>query len=641
MKRIFIIIAFISLAFLSCSRKTPLSVNDGSSTVSFEIRFHDNVQSLSGIRPLSKSMEITSVVVTVSASDMTILTKEMTRSGDTFTGTLSVPMGNSRKFQIEALDTADIVQYSGSTTQDISQAEEQVNIQLSGIYPDPVALQISGYSGSIVTLNWDASTAVDFGFYRITRTTSNIDHDINDHSYMDISTKSTLTFTDDNVTPGNTYYYVLWVVDTEGLGYGSSVQTVTTPTYLFKANFQNGWMDSLEKAFIYISDLNGNVWGESEITSSTQTVTFDIPSEFMLYPERISVTTVVKNGTNCYIESNMDIPIGTTWTFKVYPSDQLMDYKGDVTFNFNNVPAHKGYLVSSLWNYYTSSTETIYNPYVYDIYTNPVDVYIMIDTDASGPQYMWLYNASPGSYSVDMSNLANPETATVNFTSGTDGVRARLYGIATAGNRYSGDFCVDRYNEFGSLTESIEFSYPPDRFTDFCTSLYDYDSFTNNVSAWCQLTYGEIPTAFDRVNADFEFITTQPDNFEIQTSGSFDEIYSRWYEYDIGTDCDFYWDVYAPPELTSYQLPGFSSLVSNYLSSVSANDFELTHADVTDYMQIDSFQQQLDIYFSESDYLFNVIPGYRMRAKYIDSSLKKSFDQNKKPVYTHKRKAVY
>ncbi len=639
MKRIFIIIVFISLALLSCSRKTPLSVNDGSSTVSFQILFHDNMQSLSGIRSLSKSMEITSVVVTVSASDMTTLTKEMTRSEDTFTGTLSVPMGNSRKFQIEALDAADIVQYSGSTTQDISQAEEQVNIQLSGIYPDPVALQISGYSGSSVTLSWSASTATDFGFYRITRTTSNISHDINDHSYTDISSQSTVTFTDENVTPGNTYYYVLWVVDTEGLGYGSSVQTVTTPTYLFKANFQNGWIDSWEKAFIYISDLNGNVWGESEITSSTQTVTFDIPSEFMLYPEYISVTTVVK-GDNIHIETNLKNPIGSTWTYKVYPEDQQSSYQGDVTMNFSNVPEHTGFVVSSLWNYQTSTSREIYNPYIYEIYKSPVDVYVKIDINNSNPKYLWLNNASPGEYSVDMNNLQDPQTATITYPSETNGIRGWLYGYPIAGDRYQGSYCVDRQSLIGISAQEIDLVYPSDRFTDFCTSIYEYD-ISDNYNYWRQTTFGDIPEFFEQINADFAYINTTPENFSIQTSGSFDEIFSTWLEYDIGMDAYIYWDVYGPSDLNTYQLPTFSSKVSEYLVNVNVSDFELQLAEITDYFQIDTYQQLQDIYFSESDYLFNVIPGYRMRAKYIDRSLNKCFDHNDKLVYTHKRKAIY
>ena len=619
-----ILFFFFIITTLSCSREFPNAV-DTDSRVVFNVRIMNNIQSISGMGPLLKPMVITRVSVTVQGSGMTTISKDLEQSGDTFTGTLDVPKGKSRNFQISALDANNIVQYDGSAVRDIEKDRETVDISVSAIYPDPVTLEITSMSAVSISLSWGQSQADDFSFYRITRSTSSTPHDVNADMYIDIDSRGATTFVDSGLTPNTTYYYTVWVVDSEGFAWGSNTENRHTPSYLFKAIFTQDWLcPDCGEGIIFISGMDGTLLAEAS-WSGNATVTLEPPANMTTLPEVISVTTVCDLGYGIEISTDLNVATGSTWTLKgipLYPSDEPV---GSVTLNFTNVPGYSGYLVSSPWNYDSFSSGTIESPLVYDIYKSPVNLYIKLYTFA-GPQFMWLNNVTPASYTVNCNNLADLNTVVVEYPEATTGINAFLYGFSTAGDHYGGSYCLDRQFLRDSLTQTIQLTYPAHPMTDFFTSLYDWD-FQSSDFYWNQTTWGDIPSVFIKPDADFDYISGSYDHFQIQAAGAFDQIMSEWYTFDVATDNDVWWDVYGPSDLTYYSLPVLPDQVSAKFANLSGSDFELNFVDLIDYSQLSTHREILDVLFNSPDYFYNVIHEERYFRRFYDQVLSKRAGQ--------------
>jgi len=159
------------------------------------------------------------------------ITKNLTGSDDTYSGVIEVPQGSRRTFSIEAKDANNTVQYKGSTSKDLNSATETIDITLNPQYPTAVTLTVGTITDNSITLNWTQSTDADFSFYRITRKESSGSHDVNNDKLTDIKTSvSTTSYTDTGLSSGKTYYYKVWVVDTEMLAKGSSELSAKTTT---------------------------------------------------------------------------------------------------------------------------------------------------------------------------------------------------------------------------------------------------------------------------------------------------------------------------------------------------------------------------------------------------------------------------
>lgn len=225
-------VAAVLLASLSCVRENPLVGRDtGAITLSITI---PKGEARPGITSrLGKVVVITTVAVTVAASDMETIEKSLSISADgkTASGSIDVPKGDARTFTIEAKDGSGIVQYSGSTTQDILDDNETVTIITEGHYPSASSISITDFDAQSVGLSWTGNADLDFASYELVRagTATAIASSSTRESIVTVTNRNTTTYTDDTVSPNTTYYYAVVVWDTEGLGLRSSPQSVQTP----------------------------------------------------------------------------------------------------------------------------------------------------------------------------------------------------------------------------------------------------------------------------------------------------------------------------------------------------------------------------------------------------------------------------
>lgn len=201
----------------------PLSGDQGVSVVELQVSFGENATHLAA-DGLAREETVTEVTVTVTGPDMDDVTEalEVDLDNNTATGSVEVPKGDSRSFQVEGKDESGIIQFSGSATQDITKDSETVGIKVFWIPPDAVDVTVSNIGATSVDVTWTESQAEDFYLYRILISTSaslNADEDrLGDDIYDRTSTGVSIS----GLTANTRYYIAVLVVDTE-LWYSGSL----------------------------------------------------------------------------------------------------------------------------------------------------------------------------------------------------------------------------------------------------------------------------------------------------------------------------------------------------------------------------------------------------------------------------------
>lgn len=389
---------------------------------------------------------------------------------------------------------------------------------------------------------------------------------------------------------------------------------VTVANALFTAHFTNDWLcPDCGEGIIFISDTDGNVLGVESWTGNA-TVEF-LPSAGMTnLPEKISVTTIKNYSFGVNLTTYLNIPVGSSWTWKKYGPD-YSNPAGNVDFEFQNIPEHEGYVLSSLWASHSSSSLTLNSSYSYTFFESPMDFYLKLNT-TEGPKYKWINDVTGGNYPVDFSIMSDTESKTIDLQGSTPHYRKYLYGYTTPGSHNTGRYKLDYVHGDESAYTSISVNYPPSIFSDFRTSIYFYDNYGIN-EYWYQSIYGEIPDSFTKIDADFNFMSASPDNFQISTTNSsFDLIRSKWRIYS--SDSYNSWYIYGAGDLTQYSLPILPDIISQNFPDVNRESFELSFVDLIDHSQLNSYDDVLDVLFKSPEYFFDVVNDFRSRLKYYD-----------------------
>ena len=409
-------------------------------------------------------------------------------------------------------------------------------------------------------------------------------------------------------------------IDSSGNEALSNTVNVMVKNLLFTANFTNDWLaPEDEEGLLFISDLEGNLLDEAS-WSGNAVVEFEQSPSMEMIPDMISVTTIYsKPNGDVYLTTNLGIPTGSYWTLKGYPYHK--NELDQIEFDFQNVPDHHGYIISSQWNRRYSYLGLPQYPYTFDVYENPADIYFMLNTINSGVQYLWLNNAVTGNYQVDFANLNPTSSKNIDFQESSGSFSKYLYGYTNSVSFYTGNYLIDYDYGHSLVGTTVDVHYPPSYFTDYKTILSLYDSEDSNDSYY-QLTYGDIPDLFTKIDADFSFVNVSQDNYQIETIGTYDEIGTRW---RIG-DYDPYigWIVYGPPDITQYSLPTLPGLASQYNPNIDNGSFTLNYSFLSDYPQLSSYYEMMDILFNSPDYMFDIVNIDRNRRKYFDDSRSKS-----------------
>ena len=401
----------------------------------------------------------------------------------------------------------------------------------------------------------------------------------------------------------------------------SSNVEVRVVNALFTANFTNDWLCAdCGDGILFISDMDGNVLGEATWTGNAG-FTIDLPEGLTDLSQKISVTTVVNyNLDYTELRTYLFVDIGSSWTWG--KASDRSENSTEISLDFSNLPDHKGFAISSPWNVRISSNNSIYTPYFFNIYENPTDVYLKLNALNSGSKFKWINNVTEGSYQVDLSTMSDPESKTIDLNGESLGYRKFFYGFPNPGSRYTGRYTLDYNREADQLTTSVNVYYPPSTFSDFRTSLFFYDSEPNDY--WYQSIYGDIPNTFEKIDADFDFISTTPNDFQITaTTTNFDQITSRWEQMENNKTTR--WWVWGPQDLSDYTLPTFPNSVASIYPDLERELFELISADLRDHSELNSYEEILDLQFKSPDGFYDVVNDLRTRLKYYGS--KKSADK--------------
>jgi len=198
------------LAIISCQNSLA---PESSAQIALEIK----LAASQGYRNASTLTTITRVVVTVSTgveeSYTELAVKELTVSGRSAQGTVSVSIGEDRTFSVSAYDPNENIQYHGNTTIDITEKTFTVEIGLEPIPPDRPTLS---YDSQTRIFNWTESLALDFAAYAMYRANSPGVTLSSDLIYTTAAVDSTFHVDNESLPEGD-YYYRVFVVDTEGL----------------------------------------------------------------------------------------------------------------------------------------------------------------------------------------------------------------------------------------------------------------------------------------------------------------------------------------------------------------------------------------------------------------------------------------
>lgn len=393
------------------------------------------------------------------------------------------------------------------------------------------------------------------------------------------------------------------------------------PDYLFKATFTNDWLQAGSgQAIIFLSDNDGNVLAEKTWSGNTS---------FEMYPDdnlsktavrdisTINVTTVVRSSTGdrVSLSTNMDIPVGSSWTFKGVPTVDYNSPPYSVELDFENVPAYENYyIISSKWDYRFSTSSNLDTPFNFDFFESPMDIYVKLNTANDGVKYLWLDNVVSGSRQDDLSNM-NPAASKQISLPQNYGYRKQLYGFPVAGDRYEGRYLLD-YGRDYNPTNLIEVYYPGQYYTDYRTVITLMAE--GRDEEWYESTYGEIPNVFTKVDATLNYVSTSVDDFDISASGDYIETLSIW----TSENMQHFWYVYSDKNDVKYKLPQLPNSVIQ-LFSLDRNSFELWLVDLIKQRGLASYSEILSTLFESNDYFYNVVDHYARYTKYAPDGLLK------------------
>ena len=459
------------------------------------------------------------------------------------------------------------------------------------------------YENGSFMITWSQSIDTDFGSYKPYESLS---EDMSEayliHEYEMVAETSHVV---DGITVGETLYY--YVVTEDVFGLQTESQMEEGITYLFQANFTYDWgsTNDLGPGIIFLSRMDGSYLA-SATWEGDGSLYIPVPDGLSTIPDSFSVTTVV----NRELTTNMNIPRGSSWTWgKNYP-DIPDNYEG-IPLIFNNVPDFDRGVISSTWrrSYNIADTMTVY------VWGLPTDLYLGLNTLSSGFQYLFMDGIS-GEHVQDLSLLSNTSEVTINLNNSVPS-RKFFYGYPNPGSRYSGRYTLDYENNIDTLVSSITFNYPASEFTDYRTSIYEYDEPNNFSNYWRQSVYGDIPTEFTKIDADFDYINTSPTEFQLAVSSqNFDIIRSAWIDTNyISNDGYTYWTIYGPGDNTKYSLPEIPELVIEQVQDIDRDLFLLNSVRIMDHTEISSYEDVIELIFKSPDLFYNVVNDIRYRQK--------------------------
>jgi len=385
---------------------------------------------------------------------------------------------------------------------------------------------------------------------------------------------------------------------------------VTIANTVVSAIFSKDWLcNDCAQGVIFVNRLDGTLLGQASWTGND---TVRMPPIYTTRPDtgRMNVTTMRNDGLgNILVTTYMDIPGGERLKYKGLPRVFLNDFEY-MRFNMTNIPSHSGWSISNGYSDSWAYPDSIRASVNQRNYRDEVSVYLQLSNTSSGNRYRWLENQISGPIDLDLSALSPTSNRVIQFPPG-GGERARsiLTGYRTLGSYYDAAYLLDRSRIFNFNDYTMTVHPPPSLMADYKTYMYYYDA-----GGWNYNTvFGIIPEAFNKLEADLNFISNNKNGFEISTSGNYDQLKSLWrHSISSGT---VEWNVYGPPELTRYSLPYLPSLAEEVFPQVIRQQVVLISVELTDYSELDSYDEVLETRFGTEGYFNQYVRESRTRVK--------------------------
>ena len=388
----------------------------------------------------------------------------------------------------------------------------------------------------------------------------------------------------------------------------SNQVVVRVANVLFTARYVNNWLcGDCGTGVLFVQDMAGNLLGQSYWTGNATVVIEDV-NQSLSDSGNISITTVRGDGYgNVNIATYQDIPRGETWTFRGVPRVDLNFYQ-NIDFSLSLVPQHSGWSVANayaeLWGHGTEIPAEL----SLKTYKAETGVYLRLSNTSNGTGYLWYDGVAPQGYDISLNNLKWPTEHSVQFPVGAQEARTLLYGYLVAGDYNNGSFLLDRVRFDPNFT-TMRVHAPRSEMQDYRTYMYYFKD-----GGWNYNTvYGTIPSQFETIDASMTFVSGSKNNYEITTTGTFDQIRSYW-RFRSGASV-YTWNIIGRNDLTNYRVPDFPSLVAQFYPTMTRSQFLLSKTELIDYPELTSNQEIWDIRFKGSGYFNEQISESRTRSK--------------------------
>ena len=388
----------------------------------------------------------------------------------------------------------------------------------------------------------------------------------------------------------------------------------TAEVTLFSATFHEEY-DPTVKSFVYISDSLGSVIADTSFYGSGSFV-FSKKYTLGTAPEKIGVTTVTyePEDDEYVFTTNLGIDIGSD--FQYYDPYFDSEVIGQSSYSFINIPSsYYKIMVYSKGNYLRFDTDSESDEYNLNHYYDNEDVLLMLFYEDGTAGYLTLEGVQVGSsHVIDLSTLQTAVHSVITNNTGLDPDYLSAYGYNN-GESYISNNRIARFapgyglNRMWNDDGNFIINYPSLEVTpNFVVNTFVGSSYQEpGGKNYRQTTTGSLPSSIEKIDADFDVISSDLGNFEISHSGSFDQ----WSVSLEDTSINAYWNVYNSSATSTMILPSIPTSVTDEYTSLSNPSFNYSRISLTDWTCAETYKEWIELFHSSDGYYLDFCSGLR------------------------------
>ena len=407
----------------------------------------------------------------------------------------------------------------------------------------------------------------------------------------------------------STVYYTTYYDSVKAVGCNPTAEVT-----LFSATFHAEY-DPTVKSFVYISDSLGSVIADTSFYGSGS---FVFSKEYTLgtAPEKIGVTTVTYEPEydEYVLTTNLGVDIGSN--FQYYNPYFDSEIIGQSSYSFINIPSsYYKIMVYSKGNNLRLYTDDENGEYYLNHYYDNEDVLLMLFYEDGTAGYLTVEGVQVGSsHVIDLSIFQTAEHSVITNNTGLDPDYLSAYSYNNGesyvrNNRIAGHAPGYGLNRMWNDDGNFIINYPSLEITpNFLVSTYVGSSHEEpGGKSYRQTTTGSLPSSIEKIDADFDVISSNVDNFEISHSGSFDQ----WRVTLEDTSTNAYWNVFNNSATSTMILPSIPTSVKEEYTILTNPSFNYSRVSLYDWTCAESYKEWIELYHSSDGYYLDFCSGFR------------------------------